>query len=45
MTPLSPLDLRKKLVSEIKSQKDMPGNAQVVVAMDYSGSMIQLYKN
>lgn len=42
---MSQLDLRKQLVLDLKKEKGIDGKAQVVVAMDYSGSMSQLYRN
>lgn len=39
------LDIRKQKVLDLKKAKGMDGKAQVVVAMDFSGSMGSLYSN
>lgn len=39
------LDLRKQIVLDLKKTKGIETKAQVVVAMDYSGSMSSMYKD
>lgn len=39
------LNLRKQQIVDLKKQKGITTKAQVVVAMDYSGSMSRLYSN